>query len=153
MYEELKRSSCFQDLNTEQIASILPCCSEVILNDGDIMIHEGEQDSHDLFILLSGSVEIVSSDSSITSSEVVLSSEDKDLYGEISWLTGGKRTASARCRGDVEAIRIDGTALMRHLENNTEAGFKVLRRIALILSQRLEQSDSLMKQLLWNTNI
>lgn len=153
MYDELKESSCFQDLNADQIASILPYCSQVFLNDGDIMIHEGEQDSQDLFILISGTVEIVSSDSNVTSSEVVLSSEDKDLFGEISWLTAGKRTASARCRGDVEAIKVDGSALMRHLEKNSEAGFKVLRRIALILSQRLEESDSLMKQLLWNANI
>jgi CRP-like cAMP-binding protein len=153
MYDELKESSCFQDLNADQIASILPYCSQVILNDGDIMIHEGEQDSQDLFLLISGAVEIVSSDSNITSSEVVLSSEDKDLFGEISWLTGGKRTASARCRGDVEAIKIDGNALMQHLEKNSGTGFKVLRRIALILSRRLEESDSLMKQLLWNANI
>lgn len=153
MYDELKQSSCFQDLNADQIASILPYCTQVILNDGDIMIHEGEHGSHDLFIMLSGLVEIVSNEANIISNEVVLSSEDKDLYGEISWLTGGRRTASARCRGDVEAIRIDGNALMQHLEKNTDAGFKVLHRIALILSQRLEESDSLMKQLLWNTNI
>lgn len=153
MLEALENSSCFEDLNTEQIVSILPYCSRVILNDGDLMIREGNHDNHDLFILLSGTVEIVSSNAKMISSEVVLSKEDKDLYGEISWLTGGKRTASARCRGEVEAIQIDGNALMRQLQNDAEIGFKVLRRIALILSQRLEQSDSLIKQLLWNTNI
>jgi len=153
MHEELKNSSCFQDLTTEEIATILPCCSQVVLNDGDFLIHEGERNKHELYLLLSGTVEIVSNDSNITSGEVVLSKEDKDLYGELSWLTGCKRTASVRCRRDVEAIRIDGDALMRQLQADTTLGFKVLHRTALILAQRLEQSDSLIKQLLWNTNI
>lgn len=153
MFEELKHASCFQDLNIDQIEIILPCCSQVILNDGDIMIHEGDHNTNDLFILISGEVEIVSNNTNIISHEIVLSKEDKDLYGELSWLTKRKRTASVRCRGDVEAIKIDGNALMQNLEASPELGFKVLYRISLTLAERLDESDSLMKQLLWNTNI
>lgn len=153
MFEQLQESSCFQDLDSDQIASILPCCSEINLNDGDFMIHEGDHGDNDLFILLSGTVEIVSNSSNMTSGEVVLSKEDKDLYGEISWLTGGKRTASVRCCGDVEAIRIEGQALTNLLNSDTKTGYKIIRYIASVLALRLEQSDSLIKQLLWNTSI
>ena len=153
MLEALQQSSCFMDLDTEQLASIILCCEKVVLNDGDFMIQEGERNNRDFFILLSGTVEIVSNDSDTTSQEVVLSKADKDLYGELSWLTGRKRTASARCRGEVEAARVDGDALMDQLKRDTDIGFKVIHRIALTLAQRLEQSDSLIKQLLWNTNI
>jgi len=153
MFDELRQASCFQDLDVEQIATILPYCSQVILSDGDIMIHEGDHDANDLFILMSGEIEIVSNNTNTISHEVVLSKEDKDLYGELSWLTKRKRTASARCRGDVEAIKIDGNALMRELKRSPELGFKVLHRISLTLAERLDDSDSLMKQLLWNSNI
>ncbi|OOZ38759.1 hypothetical protein BOW53_14275 [Solemya pervernicosa gill symbiont] len=153
MFEELEHSSCFQDLSADQIASIMPCCSIVALNDGEFLICEGEHIDRDFYLLLSGTVEIVSNDTNMISGEVVLSKEDKDLYGELALLTGCKRTASVRCRGDVDAIRINGEALMNILTKDAEIGFKVLHRIALILAQRLEQSDSLIKQLLWNTNI
>ncbi|MCW8983026.1 MAG: cyclic nucleotide-binding domain-containing protein, partial [Gammaproteobacteria bacterium] len=108
----LQQSSCFRDLDTEQLASIILCCERVVLNDGDFMIMEGERDNRDFFVLLSGTVEIVSNNTDTISNEVVLSKEDKDLYGELSWLTGRKRSASARCRGEVEAARVDGNALM-----------------------------------------
>lgn len=153
MLEALQRSSCFQDLDTEQLASIILCCERIVLDDGDVLIQEGERNNRDFFILISGTVEIVSNESDTTSQEVVLSKEDKDLYGELSWLTGCKRTASVKCRGEVEAARVDGKELMKQLELNTDIGFKVIRRISLILAHRLEQTDSLIKQLLWNTNI
>lgn len=153
MLEELRHSSCFQDLETDQLISILPFCSQVILGDGDLLIHEGDSNSRDFFILLSGTVEIVSNDTDRISGEVVLSKEDKDLYGELSWLTGCRRTASARCRGEVEAIQVNGRALMQYLNSDKIVGFSVLNRISLILASRLALSDSLIKQLLWNTNI
>lgn len=153
MLEELEKSSCFKDLDSDQVLSIVPFCKKVVLDSGDFLIHEGERDTRDFFLLVSGMVEIVSNDTDLISGEVVLSAEDKDLYGELSWLTGCKRTASARCRGEVEAIKIDGEALMQHLEHHPDVGFRVLHRIALILSQRMVESDSLIKQLLWNTNI
>ena len=53
----------------------------------------------------------------------------------------------------MEAIKIDGDALMQELKASPEVGFKVLHRISLTLAERLDDSDSLMKQLLWNFNI
>lgn len=153
MISDLERTNFFHDLSLEQLEEIAPYCTLLQLSDGDILIKEGDQGSRDIYQLLSGSVEIVSNDTSIISNEVVLSKEDNELFGEISWLTNGKRTASVRCKGDVEVIRIDGQALMEFLENNTEIGFLIMRRIALIISERMEKTDSLMKQILWNKGL
>jgi CRP-like cAMP-binding protein len=153
MISDLERTNFFHDLSLEQLEEITPFCTLLQLNDGDILIKEGDQGNRDIYHLCSGSVEIVSNDTSIISNEVVLSSEDNELFGEISWLTNGKRTASVRCKGDVEAIRIDGKALMNFLENNPEIGFLIMRRIALIISERMEKTDSLMKQILWNKGL
>lgn len=153
MIGELEQTSFFHDLSLKQMEEISQFCELLQLNDGDILIQEGEQGKRDIFHLCSGSVEIVSNDTSIISNEVVLSRQDKELFGEISWLTNRKRTASVRCRGNVEAVRIDGLALMQFLEKNSEIGFLVMRRVALIISERMEETDNLMKQILWNTGL
>ena len=153
MITDLEQTNFFRDVSLEQLEEIAPFCKLLQLSDGEIMIQEGEKGGNDLFHLLSGSVEIVSNNTSILSNEVVLSREDKELFGEISWLTNCKRTASVRCRGPVEAIRIDGRALMEFLEKNPEIGFLAMRRVALIMSERIEETDDLMKQILWNTGL
>ena len=153
MISDLEQTNFFRDLSLEQIEEIAPFCELLQLSDGEIMIQEGDKGGNDLFHLLSGSVEIVSNDTSILSNEVVLSKEEKELFGEISWLTNCKRTASVRCRGPVEAIRIEGKALMEFLEKNPDIGFLIMRRVALIMSERIEETDDLMKQILWNTGL
>ena len=153
MTSDLEQAKFFYDLSPKQLEEIAPFCKLLQLNDGEIMIQEGGMGGNDLFYLLSGSVEIVSNNTSILSNEVVLSREDKELFGEISWLTNCKRTASVRCRGPVEAIRIDGKALMGFLEKNSDIGFLIMRRVAFIMSERIEETDDLMKQILWNTGL
>ena len=153
MIEQLDKFTLFKDLSYTQLEDILPFCSKLDLNDGDIMIKEGNKQDRDLYLLVSGMVEIVSSDSAVLSHEVVLSREDKEVFGEVSWLSEQKRTASVRCKGTVDAIRIDGLGLMNFLEQNPEVGFLVMQRVAVLLARRIEATDMLMKQILWNTII
>jgi CRP-like cAMP-binding protein len=153
MFTELDQISIFNGLTYAQLENISSFCTREMHDDGDILIKEGDQGSTDLFILLDGTVEIISSNASTTSNEVVLSREDKEIFGEISWLTNTRRTAGVRCHGNVEAIRIDGHALMNYLEQDAEAGFHVTRQIAVLLARRMEESNRLLKQLLWNRDI
>jgi len=53
----------------------------------------------------------------------------------------------------VETIKIGGNALMEELKKPPELAFKGLHRISLTLVERLDDSDRLMKQLLWDSNI
>lgn len=153
MISEIDQLALFEDVGSEQLSEIVEYCSRVILNDGDILIHENEKERFDLFVLCTGSVEIVSNNTPYVSGECVLSRQHKELFGEISWLTRCKRTATVRCHGPVEAIRIDGEALLTYLEEQPEVGFLVMRRIASLMAYRMEQTDGLLKQILWNTGI
>ncbi|MFH1350063.1 MAG: cyclic nucleotide-binding domain-containing protein [Pseudomonadota bacterium] len=67
---------------------------------GEIIFYEGD-DSRDLYILVSGEVDILKGDKKIA--EIV---EKGALFGEMSFLLGGKRTATVKARGDVKTIRI-----------------------------------------------
>lgn len=151
MIDDLEKSSLFHDLSAEHLTDVSRFCAALSLSDGEMLIEESDENNKDLYLLCSGAVEIVSNSTLLTSNEVVISKEDMDVFGEIAWLTNRKRTASVRCHGSVRAIRVDGQALSDYLNNNSEPGYAVMRRIALTLSSRMVSTDSLLKQILWNT--
>jgi len=153
MIEILDQTRLFKGLSYDQLNDITHFSECLLLNDGDILIHEGDETNADIFVLSEGNVEIVSNTTGLTSGEVVLSSENKEVFGEISWLTNARRTASVRCHGNAEVIRVDGKKLMSYLEANPEAGFIITRRIAELLSKRMEESNRLLKQILWNEQV
>ncbi|MBL1275136.1 MAG: cyclic nucleotide-binding domain-containing protein [Ectothiorhodospiraceae bacterium] len=153
MISELEQVSLFSELNEQALQDINQFCTRLELEEGYELISENDKKSNDLFILCSGRVEIVTRSSDATSSESILSQHEKELFGEISWITGRKRTATVRCVGEVEAILIDGKRFMSYLQENPETGFLVMRAIARLVADSLNHTDQLLKQILWNTPI
>jgi CRP-like cAMP-binding protein len=153
MLENLEETDIFADLSSPQLEQVAAFCTRLVMHDGEVLIHENESRDFDLFILVQGAVEVVSNSTSVTSGEVVISRQDKNLFGEISWLTSRKRTATVRCHGDVEAIQINGEQLNRYMESDPMAGYHIMRRIAVLLADSLEDTSNLLKQILWNANI
>ncbi len=150
MVETLLMIPLFSALETKHLNAIALYCDPILYSDGDVVISENEKVNRDLYALISGHVEILSKENKNVSSEIVISKENKVILGEISWLSNGARTASVRCIGEVEAIRIDGQQLMGYLAHNPEAGYKVMHFIGVLLAKRLVSTDNLLKQLLWN---
>ena len=153
MIAELEQVQLFKDITGQALEEISCFCTKLELEDGDTFIAENDPRSRDLFILCQGRVEIITSSSGITSSEAIISQQDKELFGEISWISGRKRTATVRCVGEVEAIRIDGERFMNYLESHPETGFIVMRTITTLMANSLSNTDQLLKQILWNTPI
>jgi CRP-like cAMP-binding protein len=157
MISELGSVFLFKELDLDALEEVAAFCNKLYLLEGEELISENNRDTHndtrDLFVLLRGTVEITSNGSGVTSDEVSLSRQDKELFGEISWLYKGNRTATVRCLGDVEAIRIHGEQFMNYLTRRPEIGFQVMKKIAQLLAGRLTEADSLLKQILWNANI
>ena len=151
MISELEQVQLFKEVTAQALQEISQFCTRLELEDGEILIAENDPRSRDLFILCRGRVEIITNSSGITSSEAIISQHDKELFGEISWITGRKRTATVRSIGEVEAIRIDGEKFMRYLENHPETGFVVMRAVTTLVANSLSNTDQLLKQLLWNT--
>lgn len=153
MIAKLDQVQLFKDVEAQALEEISAFCTHLELEDGETFISENDPRSRDLFILCNGRVEILTNSAGITSSESTISEQDKELFGEISWITGRKRTASVRCVGEVEAIRIDGEQFMDYLETHPETGFKVMRAVTRLVADSLGQTDQLLKQILWNTPI
>lgn len=153
MINRLETAAIFEDLSREEILHISQFCTSLELYAGDNLISENDSGTLDLYILFDGQVEIITSGSGLTSDEITISKQDKELFGEISWLTGGKRSATVRCIGEVEAVQVDGKKFMDYLNKNPKVGFFIMQHIARLLSHRLDQTNNLLKQILWNSNI
>jgi CRP-like cAMP-binding protein len=153
MVGELVHTYLFRELDIDALEEISAFARRLHLFDGDVLIHENESENFDLYVLCSGEVEIISSSSRAVSGDVVISKQDMEVFGEISWITRRKRTATVRCRDDVDAIRIDGNAFMNYLEQHPPAGFHVMQKVAGVLAQRLVATDTLLKQILWNSTL
>ncbi|MBI3775187.1 MAG: cyclic nucleotide-binding domain-containing protein [Gammaproteobacteria bacterium] len=153
MINELLNTYLFKDMEYDALQEIAKFSMRLQLNDGDVLIHENESENFDVFVLCSGPVEVISSSSASVSSDVAISKQDLEIFGEISWITSRKRTATVRCRGEVEAIRINGKVFMSYLEQHPKVGFEVMRKIAMLLAQRLVSTDTLLKQILWNSTL
>lgn len=153
MIAELEQVKLFADLSVQALQDISGFSTRLELDDGQVIISENEAQSRDLFMLCNGNVEIVTRSSGIISSETILTQHDKELFGEISWISGHKRTATVRCVGEAEAIRIDGDQFMAYLQSHPETGFLVMRAIAQLMADSLNHTDQLLKQLLWNAPI
>lgn len=153
MIEELEKVSLLRDLSPQQLEEVSRYCTLMSLGDGEMLIRESDKNGNDLYLLCQGSVEIVSNGNAITSGEVVISNQDKDVFGEMGWLTNAPRTASVRCHGGVQAVRVDGRAFGDYLSSHPEVGYLVMRHIALTLSRRMQGTDALLKQILWNTTL
>lgn len=153
LIDQLKESSLFKPLTTSELADIAAFCELMELDDGDVLLREDDPENNDIFQLLEGSLEIVSNCSKNISNEVAISVHEKDIFGEISWLTGQKRTASVRAHGAAKVIRIDGNGLHKFIDNNPKTGCTIFKSVALVLSERVRESNILIKQILWNNQI
>lgn len=101
----------------------------VTFEEGDILCYEGDE-SQDLYILVSGRMEILKGKKRI--SEI---GERGSSLGEMSFLLGTRRTATIKAGSDGKAIRIPKEKINQFLKEFPAVAWQIPR----ILAQRLEE--------------
>jgi len=102
-------------------------------NIGQTLFLEGD-DSQDLFILISGQLDIIKGTKKIA--EIT---EKGSLFGEMSFFLGARRTATVKAKDDVKAIRVPKEEITSFLQEFPPVGSK----IATLLAQRLEETSQI----------
>ena len=102
-------------------------------DEGQILFLEGD-DSQDLYILLSGKLDVAKGRRKIT--EI---SEKGSVFGEMSFLLGEKRTATLKAASPVSTIRIPKDEIPRFLNEFPE----VVKILARFLAQRLKETTQI----------
>ncbi|MFH1363815.1 MAG: cyclic nucleotide-binding domain-containing protein [Candidatus Omnitrophota bacterium] len=130
----LMEHSFFKDLDKKYLDIIIGCASNVRFKEGEIILKEGE--SADKFYLIRhGKAAVyIAKPSSITIQTI--------SGGEIlgwSWLVPPHYYRfSVRAVEDTRAIALDGKCLRDKCEKDTDLGYNLLKRFAVVITQRLE---------------
>jgi PAS domain S-box-containing protein len=101
---------------------------------GQIIFLEGD-DSQDLYILVSGRVEIFKGDKKIREL-----TQRGSLFGEVSFFLGGSRSASVKAKHDVQVVRIPKEDISRFLGEFPDAA----RALTKHLAQWLEETSQIL---------
>ncbi len=113
-----------------------PKCSKYMASfeKGETIFFEGD-DTRDLYILVSGDVELLKGTKTI--SEV---KKPGDLFGEMSVLLGGKRSATAKALSNVKALKIVDDEIPAFFGSSPE----IARDITRMLAKRLDETSQIL---------
>lgn len=132
----LKEIELFEGVDFEVMNEIADICSEESYSINTVLFEEGEQ-AKCLYILFEGTVYLVIKNGGSITYNL---SEPGDVFGWSSMLENEKYTASGICATDLKVVKIEKDKLNRIFQNHPEVGFKVLRRLAGVISRRLSNA-------------
>ena len=132
----LKEIELFEGVDFEVLNEIADICSENSYSKDTVLFEKDEQ-AKCLYILLEGTVYLVIKNGGSITYNL---SEPGDVFGWSSMLENGKYTASGICATDLKVVKIERDKLNRIFQNRPEVGFKVLQRLAGVISRRLSNA-------------
>ena len=132
----LKEIELFEGVDFEVMNEIAGICSEES-HSKDTVLFEKDEQAKCLYILLEGTVYLVIKNGGSITYNL---SEPGDVFGWSSMLEHGIYTASGICATDLKAVKIEKEKLNRIFQNHPAVGFKVLQRLAGVISRRLSNA-------------
>jgi CRP/FNR family cyclic AMP-dependent transcriptional regulator len=138
--EQLARCEVFSGLTDAEIGSVAALAGEERHAGGEAVFEESSA-STDLFVVLDGRV-CVEIDAPAASGEghehlqlAVL--REGEVFGEIAFLEGKRRSARVSAMDGVRVARLDGGRLQALFDTNPRLGYRVMSNLALVLAQRV----------------
>lgn len=135
---ELRHVSIFEDLTVEEIRLVTPLCSTARYAKGTTLFEE-DRPATDLFVLQTGRIVIMMSGAQ-GHQTLVYSVEPGQAFSWSALVPPRKYTASAVAVESSETIVINGRKLAHLLKKNPALGYKVMCRIAQLISKRLRHT-------------
>lgn len=112
---------------------------KIHFKEGDIIFKEDEEDCKEMYVIDSGRVNIVKK---VGDADITLTTLDEgDFFGEMSLITGSKRSASAVAQTKCKLHTMDKETF----EFNLSKDINFMRRILETLAHRLEETDTNLK--------
>ncbi len=123
----LREVPIFTGLSPEDLERIAEIAEEQLFLDKALLGREGEP-GHALFIIASGTVEVIKQ---VGDAEKVLASlSSKEFVGEMAILESATRSATLRARGGVRTLVIDGEAFNTILLERPQVAVSVLQHMS-----------------------
>ena len=145
MIGEVPIFGLLDDEEREALAQMMDCRE---FKAGETVFHYGDAGG-EIFILRSGRVELFVE--SIEGQKLILSeNESGDVIGELSFLDGGSRTATALAREDTQLLTMHRERLLNFIDKHPHAAMDLLT----VVGRRLRATDELLRtQVSRNPNV
>lgn len=134
------KSSLFDGLCPNEIDQIISLCQEEAFEKDKIIIEEDDTCTN-IYIILEGRLRV-----ELKTYSVGVNREDYryiatlrkgEVFGEITFLGGGRRSARVSAVEDIRLVKIGGPELHNLFEKDYHLGYVMMRNIASILARRL----------------
>jgi len=149
--ELIRAAQIFKGLKSEALDRILAHSLEIKAAANEVILEESCR-SADLFVILDGRVKIeidaVDPESGRRRKMHLTTLRIGEAFGEIAFLQGERRSAHVRAIDNVQLLKINGEKLNTLLQNDYQTGYQLMRNLALVLAQRLEDIN-----FMWRDNI
>ncbi len=114
------------------------------LDTGDCVLHQHDE-ARFFYILLSGTVEFLIKVEGVDDLLVGMNSERGSLLGWSIVREPHRYTATVKCAEPCRVLRLPRRALVRILENDPRAGYRILQAVAAAVADRLEDALGLLR--------
>jgi len=136
MIGEVPIFGLLDDEECEALAQMMDCRD---FKEGEIIFHYGDSGG-EIFILRNGNVELFIE--SMEGQKIVISENEKgDVIGELSFLDGGARTATALAREDTQTLVMHRDRLLEFIDKHPHAAMDLLTAVG----RRLRATDELLR--------
>jgi len=132
----VKEIDLFRGIDREIMEEIANICSEEKYTKDTVLFEKGEE-AKSLYILEQGALNLVIKNGG---SLIYSLTEPGEVFGWSSLVESGLYTASGVCATDTKGVKIEREKLERVFDRHPEVGFKVLKRLAGVISQRLSNA-------------
>jgi len=141
----LKEIPLFRDLTKEEIKQIAEITEEITMSKNSFLFKQGDE-ADSFYIILEGEVEVIKEFSQ--KEQKLVNMSRGAIIGEMAFLTETRRTGTIRATEETKLIKISKDKFKKLMEEEHIAVYKLVYRIAQILSFRLARiSEQFVDQL------
>lgn len=128
----------FRGMKPEYLELLSNCGKNEHFHDGAYLVKEGDDATH-FYVIRSGRVSLEIHDP--LKGSVVIQTEGAGEVIGWSWLFPPYRSGmDAKAVGEVSVIALDGRCVLGKCEEDSELGYELMKRFALIIGERLQRS-------------
>ena len=138
----LEENCLLQDLGEDDVTAVLLLGEHREVAKGDALFHR-DMPADGVWLLESGAVSILAADYGASSSRLATFGPGQ-FVGEMGYIDGKTRSATARADTPVRALLLDKAAIAALIERQPNAALMITRNIARELSQRVRSTSALM---------
>lgn len=152
----LSQADIFDEMTTTQLELVSSICDERHYQAGDVIFEENTV-GNEMYVIASGAVDI-QVDPAVIGSEghqgsfTIATFRRGQVFGEVSLVDEGLRSASARCTlNDTHLIVLPRDRLMLLCDQYPTMGYKLMRNLAADLAMKIRHTDlQVREQLTWS---